>query len=398
MTFWIKTAGMVAAGLGLAGCALGPAASLNPDARRQALSRQIADDATAFNEAYGQAVSSQILLNILRARDRLPRYYLSMTGISDAPSVRLRGSAGIGGMLLGQGAPNWGVGSLGVERETQSRPSYAVQPFDAETLTRAAFQPTEPYVFAHYWKSGWPRDLLLLLMVDRIEKTDANGQVHIYENEANEIFSNCAERVETGGCEFVREMREFLSVISETDPAPLNDPYGQRLCGVIEAYGPATPVHAIAPAEGQVCAPVFVVASTKLTLRLRSLDDIIYYVGELLRAASTSAERGDVIEAQVDIRAAGLRGGGAGVPLFRVLPERAAGDGHYTASVVYGGERYFAGPAIGRSCGEARASGACRDDAVHGDRTSSVISLMAELMALNQSPDAIRAPDRLIAE
>jgi hypothetical protein len=394
----VKAMGLILAGFSLSACALGPTTALNPDARRQALARQIADDASAFNEAYAQAVSSQILLNILRARDRLPRYYLSMTGISDAPSVRLRGAAGIGGVLLGEGAPNWGIGNLGIERETQSRPSYAVQPFDAETLTRAAFQPTEPYVFAHYWRSGWPRDLLLLLMVDRIEKTDANGHVQIYDNEANEISYNCAERVETGGCSFVHEMRAFLSDASAMHPAPLNAPQGQAICGVIEAYEPTTPVRAIAPAEGQVCAPVFVVGSNKITLRLRSLDDIVYYVGELLRVSSTNAEPGAAVEAQVDVRAAGLRGGGAGVPLFRILPEDNAGNRSYAASISYGGERFVAGPAIGRSCREAREDGPCRDDAEHGDRTSSVLSLIAELMALNQSPDSIRAPDRLIAE
>ena len=66
--------------------------------------------------------------------------------------------------------------------------------------------------------------------------------------------------------------------------------------------------------------------------------------------------------------------------------------------VTYGGERYRAGPAIGRSCGEASASGRCRIIADEGDRSSSVLSLIAEILALNQSPDAIRAPNRLIAE
>jgi hypothetical protein len=36
--------------------------------------------------------------------------------------------------------------------------------------------------------------------------------------------------------------------------------------------------------------------------------------------------------------------------------------------------------------------------AEEGDRSSSVLSLIAEILALNQSPEAIRAPSRLIAE
>jgi hypothetical protein len=68
----------------------------------------------------------------------------------------------------------------------------------------------------------------------------------------------------------------------------------------------------------------------------------------------------------------------------------------FAAHVNYGGADFVAGPAIGRSCGEAAPSGVCADTADAGDRTSSVISLIAELLALNQSPDAIRAPDRLL--
>ncbi len=100
----------------------------------------------------------------------------------------------------------------------------------------------------------------------------------------------------------------------------------------------------------------------------------------------------------MNIRAAGLRGGGRGVPLFRILPANAENAPLYAAEVNYAGARYAAGPAIGRSCADASASGVCRDDAEQGDRSSSVLSLIAEVLALNQSPDAIRAPSRLIAE
>jgi hypothetical protein len=376
--------------LALAGCVLAPDAAN----RRGALARQIADDAASFNEAYGQAVSAQILLNVLRSRDRLPRYYLAMTGISDSPSVRQRQSAGVGGVPLGEGGSPWGFGNFGVERETQSRPSYAVQPFDAPTLTRTAFEPTAPYVFEHYWRSGWPRDILLLLMVERIEKVDGDGATRTFVNEANEIFEDCAPSVATNGCAFVREVRDFLAATDNPPIARSSRPQS-AVCGLVEAYGAPETVRRAASEGTPECAPAFVVGQTRMTLRLRSLDDVIYYVGELMRVGSMDAGDG-AIEAQVNVRAAGLRGGGAGVPLFRIVPGQ--GDDAFAASVDYGGARYFAGPAIGRSCGAATPDGPCRDDAEHGDRSSSVLSLIAELMALNQSPEAIRAPNRLIAE
>lgn len=365
--------------------------------QRERLTRQIADDAAGFNEAYAQAVSGQVLLNILRARDRLPRYYLAMTGISDTPSWRYRQNAGVGSVALGEGASPWGIGSAGLERETQSRPTYAIQPFSADTLTRTAFQPTPPNVFAHYWNSGWPRDLLLLMMVERIELTGADGRVRVFTNEANTIFDDCPASAETEGCAFVRELRGFLADVSaHPDESGVDHRHGRPLCGLIEAHAPAAPVRPVS--EGADCEPVFAVGATLVRLRLRSLDDMIYYVGELMRAGSMSPDADGVVEAQVLVQAAGLRGGGRGVPLFRIAPAAATSDRIYAAEVHYGGRRYRAGPAVGRSCGGEEAVGICRDTAEEGDRSSSVLSLIAEILALNQSPDAIRAPSRLLAE
>jgi hypothetical protein len=387
--------GILAASALLAACAGGP----ELPARREGLARQIADDAATFNEAYGQAVSAQILLNIMRSRDRLPRYYLAMTGISDSPSWRYRQNIGAGAIPLGEGASPWGIGNVGLERETQTRPSYAVQPFSAETLTRTAFEPTAPYVFAHYWESGWPRDLLLLVMVESIEETGADGQRTNFTNEANTIFEDCAPSVVTDGCAYVRQMRDVLiSTAERPRERGIDMEHGRPLCGLIDAYGPTIPVKPVAPPAGAACDPVFAIGSTLVRLRLRSLDDMIYYVGELLRAGQMRAGSGEAIEAQVNVRAAGLRGGGRGVPLFRVLPRGAAHARTYGAEVEYAGERYVAGPGIGRSCGAAAEAGPCRDAADEGDRSSSVLSLIAEILALNQSPDAIRAPSRLIAE
>lgn len=384
----------------LAACMLAASCATAPDlsSRRERLARQIADDAVAFNEAYGQAVSAQILLNILRSRDRLPRYYLAMTGISDSPSWSYSQSAGIGGMPLGDSVTPWGFGSVDVSRETQTRPSYAVQPFSAETLTRTAFEPTAPHIFAHYWNSGWPRDLLMLVMVEAIEKTDANGRVQVYTNEANTIFDDCAPSVDTVGCGFVREVRDFMISTGEHPRENGFAPGGRPLCGVIEAYAPTTPVRPIGPGPGVDCDPVFPVGATLVRLRLRSLDDMVYYIGELMRAGAMRAGPGESIDAQVTVRAAGLRGGGRGVPLFRILPQAATDNGVYAAEVEYGGARFFSGPAIGRSCGQEANAGVCRDGPSEGDRSSSVLSLIAEILALNQSPDSIRAPSRLIAE
>ncbi|MBU6373556.1 MAG: hypothetical protein KJS97_12595 [Alphaproteobacteria bacterium] len=389
-------AGLLAA-LTLAGCATTPAVPF----RRESLARQISDDASAFNEAYARAVSGQILLNVLRGRERLPRHYLSMSGIQDAPSLRFRESLGIGSVPLGDGASPWGFGSFGAERETQSRPSYALSPLSADTLTRAVFTPTPANIFEHYWDSGWPRDVLMFLLVGRITRiTQTPGappQIEEFVNEAAGIRNDCAGVVSTG-CAFVDVARGLLGEIATRGPAP-TPPSATPVCGLIDAYAPREPLRPAAPEKGQSCAPRLVVGDVTYVFTLRSFDDIVYYVGELMRAEG--APEGE-LRAALNVRAAGLRDGAA--PLFRIVEEGAArrdveGEprARFAASVIYDGRRWFAGPPVSRTC-ERVGPGPCADDPRLGDRSSSVLSLLAELLALNQSPEAIRPPSRLIVE
>ena len=389
-------AGIAAAMLTLTGC-MGSA----PRMSRTALIERIGGDAAAFNEAYSHAVNAQILLNILRSRDRQPRYYLSTTGISDAPSFLYGDNISIGSFPLGeQKVQPWGFGSFGAKREITSRPSYAVQPLAARTLTKAVFQPTPANVFAHYWESGWPRDILLLLAVEKIGVT-RGGRTQEFTNEANDIRDDCAPAVQSTGCAFVGTVRQFLDAVSAKTVAAPGGSAAKGVCGLIEAYDPPAPVRALAPSkDDDECAPTFVVGDATYRFDLRSFDDMVYYVGELMRASYTESQGAPdaVLSARVNVRVAGLRGGGKGTPLFRIVPKGAGGDENYSAQVAYDGVTYQAGPPIGRSCADAAVKGMCQDDAARGDRSSSVLSLLAELLALNQSPDAIRPPARLISQ
>ncbi len=373
--------------------------------RSEGLARQIADDAVAFNEAYARAVSGQILLNILRARDRQPRYYLSMSGIQDAPGLSYRENFGIGGAPLGEGGSPWGFGNFGIERQTQSRPSYAVQPLSAETLTRTVFLPTPSNVFEHYWRSGWSRDLLLFLMVEKITRIDpvegGTPTVTEFVNDATLLRDDCREGADPRRCAFVVEARRFLADVSQRSP-DRERPGAAPVCGLVDAYGAPSPL--MAAREQKNCEPRFVVGGSSFVLSLRSFDDMVFYVGELMRPAVTTSGEGAPMDARLTVFAAGLRSE-RGVPLFRILPkadaDRAAPrDPHlyFAASVNYAGQRFFAGPPVNRACPQATPEGQCADDPAAGDRSSSVLSLLAELLALNQSPDAIRAPNRIIVD
>lgn len=383
----------------LAGCATAPAVPM----RREALANQIADDSIAFNEAYGRSVSGQILLNILRARDRQPRYYLSMSGIQDAPTLRYRENAGISSIPLGEAASPWGFAGIGIERETASRPSYAVSPWDATTLAKAIFQPTAPHIFAHYWTSGWSRDLLLMVMVERLVVEERTTR-RVATNDAADMADDCPVGRTGRGCAFVTEARNFLAAMAERAPRDWTDKKGSEICGLIAAYGEGPPVRAQTGAEAAACEPRIVVGEAIYTLELRSFDDMIFFVGELMRRSWTDQGGSAAMAAPVSVRTAGLRGGG-GAPLFRILPaaeaaREAEGDprSFFAANIHYGGQRYFAGPPVARSCPAPTRDGPCRDAPEAGDRTSSVLSLLSEILALNQSPEAVRPPTRLFTD
>jgi hypothetical protein len=361
------------------------------------------DQSIAFNESYAQAVTGQILLNVLRARDRQPRYYLSMTGISEQATSSVERSAGLDGIGLGAPINPWGFASFGGSRSSTSEPAYAVQPFDAPTLNRAVFNPTPGNVFQHYWTGGWPRDILMLVLVDRITRISKDSEsVETFDNEANDIADDCAAGIESKGCAFVRTTRDLLAKVAAAEakaPTPIN----QDDCPPIGAWETdAAWLTAARKRLDKSCQPRIEIGGAMYVLSLRSFDDAVYYVGELMRPAVTSGV-GPIMATQVNVRAAGLKGGGAGVPLFRILSESEAkgeigGDprGRFAAGVIYGGERLYAGAPVGRSCAAASASGICADNAAEGDRTSSVLSLLTELLALNQSPDAVRAPTRVL--
>lgn len=402
-----RIASIVLASVTLTACSMAPLQSQ----RRDDLPRQIADDAVAFNEAYAQAVSAQILLNILRARDRQPRHYLSMSGIDESRNLRYSQNVGVSGTAIGTGGSSWGFGSAGISRESITRPGYRVTPFDAATLAKAVFTPTSTPTFAHYWRSGYPQDLLLFLMVKRIEVTrtvDGRTEEAVWYNEGSAIRNDCRGD-EQPGCGFIREARAFVASIAGRTESPMS-PTGRPVCGLVEAYDPPAPMREEQPAAGETCKPVFYIGSSRYLMTLRSFDDMVFYIGDLLRPSLTALGEDAVNPSSLSVRPAGLaapegRRSTSGAPLFRILPEAEAGReaggdprGRFAASVVYGGRRYFSGPSVSRACDAAAPTGICVDAPQNGDRSSFVLSLLADLLALNQSPDALRAPTRLMVQ
>lgn len=391
--------GPARAAFALATIALAACASDGGQHRRAELSRRIVDDSIAYNEAYSGAITGQILLNVLRAYNRQPRQYMSMSGFNNADPDSREAVVGIGGLPLGQLGSEWGEGALGLSNTTTLTPGYNVEPFSTQAFAQIAFLPTAPSVFRHYWETGWNRDLLLLLLVDSMDVRDGEGGVQTFNNGAGTIDSDCVgDQFSFGGCLFVRAARE-LAQTTRGAPAPVRMQPGR--CAPIAAYGVAEQPHALRQAKQEagpldrpaLCPVMIDVGARRYILKLRSLDATVYYVGELLRRneAGASVAPEGVLEARLGVLAPGAYLPDDRVPLFRVVESDDESERDYAATVSYAGRRYSAGAPANRFCFDPSPAQACRG-VTRGDRSGTVLELLAGVLAYNQSEDAVSAP------
>jgi hypothetical protein len=350
------------------------------------LTRRIVDDAIAYNEAYSGAISGQILLNILRAYNRQPRQYMSMSGFANSDADSRNTSLNVSGLPLGRLGEEWGQGAFGLSNSARLEPKYRVEPFGDEDFSKIALTPTSAGVFSHYWNAGWNRDLLLFLLVERIEVV-RGGERAVFENTPGTIAANCAAPgYDFGGCAFVRVARELGMRTNRPATPPPPEPGG---CTPIAVYDrDYASVENAAP-----CAVRIVVGADEYRLTLRSLDAMVYYVGELMRRDEANPpSESAFLEARLSVRAAGSRE--EQTPLFRIVEadERSVRD--YAATVSFAGRRYSAGAPANEFCFRPGEPDACRG--LRGDRSSSVLEFLVGILAYNQSDAAIRAPQNTI--
>jgi hypothetical protein len=439
----------------------------------------IAEDQQSLNDAYGRALNGQILLNVLRSRDRWPRHYTNVSAITDQPTIQSSGTATLGPLSLGSPARPFGESQLGFGHEQSTRPSYGVEPLDADAINRAVLSPTKRTVFAHYWSSGWPRDILLFVMVSGISRSTGSAPSAEAIGMAAQGGADWANPVRnsvagmTSGCAFAAAPENPTSPMttwpddpsganapSNTEPSPaprsdcaffqlahrladllpadirvraVDDPVcqesarvrlGRNNADLIASMAGASAVEGNelsmalseedrppAPARGrprppapvsrdlllQACAenenpPVLLevlggpkpwtptdthpgrIVLATYYLELRSLDSMVYSMGELIRGTS---------DGNVDV----VRGpcGPANcpkTPLFRVTRGPVDRDEDYSAVVVHRSQRYLAGPAVEVMAGA---------DPASGDRTATVLTLLTQIFALNNSTAPVAA-------
>ncbi len=371
--------------------------------QREMMTRRIVDDAMAFNEAYHGAITAQVLLNIMRATNRQPRQYTSMSGFTQSGGSR-GASVSVGGIELDRLGESWGEGEFGFDRSRPLAPDFTVSPFESEAFANIVVRPTDPLLFRYYWDSGWNPDLLLMLIVDRVRIVQRDGAYRDLRNNAGTIANDCVSGNDEGGCAFVLAMRDLALELGRSERVAAPAPEAGR-CGAFAVYvapGSATQTaRRAATAEVDPTCPVeIVVGGTRYLMALRSLDDIIYYVGHLMRTDPNAPDSPDGARyARLGVTAPGMPlWANERVPLFRIVEANAASERDYAATVTFAGRRYSAGAPNDRFCYVEGDLESCRARGGFGDGSGSVLELLVGILAFNQTGEAVAPPQNSVLE
>lgn len=132
---------------------------------QRAAASHLADTGTSYNLAIEQAQNEMLLLNVIRAMDHRPMYLTDASKVTG--TVKLDISLGL---KLAK-ADYTGSPSI----DYSSSPAMDVNLLDAQDFMDGFLAPIPQQLFAYYWNQGWPSELLLYLLVLRVDVYHDDG-------------------------------------------------------------------------------------------------------------------------------------------------------------------------------------------------------------------------------
>ncbi len=138
----------------------------------------VAQGTVDYNEAIEAETNQLLVINILRARDGVPTYYSDISQVRGTMSMGLQDSSLLGIAAIGKSTTR---NSTSPNPSVQVSPSFDVAPLNTQEFTRGITEPLEISVMQYYLDRGIPPDVLLYLLIDKIEvvKTAADGQITV---------------------------------------------------------------------------------------------------------------------------------------------------------------------------------------------------------------------------
>jgi hypothetical protein len=375
------------------------------------LAENIEDNAATLNEAHTRAMTAIIAINVLRARDRWPTNYTTLSGIKSNPTLSLNGSASFGPLGLGNAPMPFAGSSASMSRNETANAEYSVNPFSNNDKTQGLLKPIQPEMMESYWKAGWPRETLMWLFIDSvhfageaqpwfIDGDEFSAAPSAIDVANTKLYVDIIKRAKNGEIEFGKLPDQTLD---QRNCKPYDAAYLRETLGGGSADGGRVGMsdtirtvegltgrqmvltdgaRTAGAGEAQAASDTFNrrlllcdAAETKwgfvdahtgkpiAAVHMRSFDDMIYFLGETLRSGAEGhpAIVGNVI-------------------LFQTYSERA--EKAFAVRVEHAGRIYFIAPQtlVGDTSGPK-------------DVTGNVLSLLNQLYLLAQSDEFLRAPE-----
>ena len=130
--------------------------------------------AVDYNRTLEETQNAVLLLNVVRGAKREPIYYTALSKLTGNVS----GTAGLNAEF-----PYGSATVLKPELSlTGGTASFDVAPLDTQDFVRGIMAPISKKLFMYFWSQGWPRDLLLLALVGKIEISIDDNPAVTYSN------------------------------------------------------------------------------------------------------------------------------------------------------------------------------------------------------------------------
>ena len=141
----------------LAGCAFAPLGTIT----------QTAED---YNHAVERAKNQMLLLNIVRASDRRPMYFTTISGLRG----NLQSQISTGNIPIPFGGNHNSIYSAGPSVNYTANPSFDVAVQESKAFWQGITTPVSPDTVRYYVEEGWPKEMLLFLLIRKLEIADVS--------------------------------------------------------------------------------------------------------------------------------------------------------------------------------------------------------------------------------
>lgn len=303
------------------------------------LSRPLAYHAVSYNRTIESAQNRMLLLNIVRASYRMPMYFTGIGSITASLSY----TADSGSLSVTDAVARAVTGAAPTSETSRTRtdtdaltlpsvsyknsPTATVSVLDTQDFVRGILQPVSSRTFRYYWGQDWNVDVLMYLLVERVEVSQSaaakmniepqaetstaasgNGQVDVWtitndprHREEFLAFREFVNWIRDADCQFKPKKPPPPTLVGVADgPATVSDMVKAQEAGLsVERLEhskfevtkkPGAELQLRCSGLGGTLRQRTKLATGEFRLVLRSPQGVLYYLGEVSRVWLTVPE------------------------------------------------------------------------------------------------------------